>query len=127
MEYAGCSLDPSEVFTAGKMSSVAKTAREGNGKVLASFCEVPAVAHSDTEIALRELEKVGIQSLVVTGKIGESVCQIPVTANRFGMVLVDGLNPIAAAMEAGLKVINHSMSGTIEFEKLRHFKDCRLI
>ncbi len=127
IEYAGCSLDPSEVFIAGKMTSVNKAAKEGNGKILASFCEIPAIARSDIQTILKELEAAGIKGLVVIGRIGEPVCQIPVMANRFGIVSTDGLNPVAAATEAGIKVVNYAMSGIIDFGKLRHFKDCQSI
>lgn len=127
IEYAGCSLDPSEVFIASKMTSVSKVTKEGNGKVLASLCEIPAIAGSDTEAILKELEVAGIKGLVIMGKPGEPICQVPVMANRFGIVSADGLNPVAAAMEAGIKAINYAMSGTIDFRKLRHFKDCQSI
>ena len=127
IEYAGCSLDPAEAFIASKMTSVSKAAKDGNGKLLASFCEIPAIARSDTEAILKELEAAGIKRLVMMGRIGEPVCQIPVMANRFGIVCADGLNPVAAAMEVGIKVVNYAMSGIIDFGKLRHFKDCQSI
>jgi len=127
IEYAGCSLDPAEAFIASKMTSVSKTAKEGNGKLLASFCEIPAIARSDTEAILREVELAGIKGLVMMGRIGEPVCQIPVMANKFGIVSADGLNPVAAAMEVGIKVVNYAMSGIIDFGKLRHFKDYQSI
>ena len=123
IEYTGCSLDPSEVFIASKMTSVSKAAKEGNGRVLASFCEIPAIARSDTEVILKELGASGIKGLIMMGRIGEPVYQIPVMANKFGIVSADGLNPVAAAMEAGIEIENYTMSGTIDFEKLGHFTD----
>jgi repressor of nif and glnA expression len=125
IEYSGCSLDPSEVFISGKMTSVSEVAREGNGKILASFCEIPAIARSNAEAIIKDLEVADIKSLVMLGRRGEPVYQLPVAANRVGMVLADGLNPVAAAVEAGTEVINHPMSGSIDFGKLEHFKDCQ--
>ena len=55
------------------------------------------------------------------GKRGEPVYQLPVTANRVGVVLTDGLNPVAAVVEAGIEVINYPMSGSIDFGKLISF------
>ncbi len=127
IEYSGCSLDPSEVFIAGKMTSVGEAAKEGNGKILASFWEIPAIARSNAKAVIKDLEVADIKSLVVLGRRGEPVYQLPVAANRVGMVHADGLNPVAAAVGAGIEVINHPMSGSIDFGKLEHFKDCQLL
>jgi repressor of nif and glnA expression len=59
-----------------------------------------------------------MNGLVILGRIGESVCQLPVAANRVGILLTDGLNPVAAAVEGGAEVINHPMSGVTDFGKL---------
>jgi repressor of nif and glnA expression len=37
--------------------------------------------------------------------------------------LQSGLNPIAAAVEAGVEVTNRAMSGVIDYSKLRKFED----
>lgn len=123
IEYSGCSLDPAEVFIAGKMTSVGEAGKEGNGKILASFWEIPAIARSNAEAIIKDLEVTGIKSLVMLGRRGEPVYQLPVAANRVGMVLADGLNPVATAVEAGIEVINHPMSGSIDFGKLSSFRE----
>ena len=43
--------------------------------------------------------------------------------NKVGMVLQSGLNPVAAAVEAGIEVVNHAMSGMIDYGKLSSFWD----
>lgn len=123
IEYTGCSLDPAEVFIASRMTSVGKVVKEGDGKILANFWELPALAQPRAEIFIKELEAVGIGGLVMLGKINEPVCEIPVAHNKIGMILTDGLNPVAAAIEAGLKATNHAMCGVIDFGKLRSFWD----
>ncbi|MBW2595410.1 MAG: DUF128 domain-containing protein, partial [Deltaproteobacteria bacterium] len=40
--YSGSSLDPSEAFIRGKMTSVRRAAEEGEGEILANFREIPA-------------------------------------------------------------------------------------
>ena len=127
IEYAGCSLDPSEVFIAGRMTSVSKVVREGNGRILASFCEIPALARPKAVTVIKELATAGMNGLIILGEAVEPVFQFPVAANRVGMVLMDGLNPVAAAVEAGKKLVNHAMSGIIDFGKLQHFKECQAI
>jgi repressor of nif and glnA expression len=123
IEYSGSSLDPSEAFVAAKMTSVSKVAREGNGNILASFCELPAVARQGAEALMKRLETNDVRGLVKLGKVGEPVCEIPVAPGRVGMILIDGLNPVAAAVEAGLEVVNRTMNGLIDFGKLKSFRD----
>jgi repressor of nif and glnA expression len=123
INYTGSSLDPSEVFITSKMTTVSGVAREGNGKIIASFCEFPALALSKAEAVIRQLEMVGITGLYKTGGAGETVCETPVGMSRVGIILSDGLNLVAVAAEAGIEVKNHAISGVIDFKKLRSLQD----
>ncbi len=123
IEYTGSSLDPSEVFIAGKMTSASKAAEEGNGKMLAGFWEIPALARPKAETIIKELEIAGLKGVITLGRVGETVCELSVAMDKVGMVLTDGLNPVAAAFEAGINVVNHPMSGVIDFGKLKRFMD----
>jgi repressor of nif and glnA expression len=49
------------------------------------------------------------------------VCEIPVELNKIGMILLGGLNPVAAAVEAGIEVENTAMSGLIDYQDLVSF------
>jgi hypothetical protein len=69
------------------------------------------------------LKKAGINGVYVLGNTGEPVCQIAVGLNRVGMVLLGGLNPVAAAVEAGIEVDNISESGVIDYGRLVSFWD----
>jgi repressor of nif and glnA expression len=53
--------------------------------------------------------------------MSEPICQISVGMNRVGMVLLGGLNPVAAAVEAGIEVENVAESGMIDFQQLSSF------
>ena len=123
IEYTGSSRDPSGIFLASKMTSVSSVVKEGNGKILASFCELPALALSKAEIFIEKLETAGIDGLVKIGRVGDSVCETVVGRGKVGMILSDGLNLVAIAVEAGIEVINHTMSGVIDFAKLKSFKE----
>jgi len=68
-----------------------------------------------------DLKEAGINGVYVMGNIGEPVCQIAVGMNRVGMVLLGGLNPVAAAVEKGIKVENVAESGMIDFGQLQSF------
>jgi hypothetical protein len=121
ISYSGTSLDPSEQYILAKMTSVRETARTGNGRVLANFREIPAAARSTVEKCINELKDAGISGVSILGNTSEPVCQIAVGPNRIGMVMLGGLNPVAAAVEAGIEVENISESGMIEFNELRSF------
>jgi len=121
IDYAGTSLDPSEQFIQGRMTSVGEAARTGNGKILGVFRTVPAPAREVVEAKLARLKEVGIGGVFAIGGTSEPLCQIPVALNRVGIVQLGGLNPVAAAVEAGIEIENDSESGLIEFEKLHSF------
>ena len=123
IEYGGCSLDPATAFIVGRMTSVGQAAREGNGRILASFCEIPALALIKAEAVIKMLEAAGINGLVKVGRISEPVCEIPVEVGKVGIILSDGLNPVAAAVEAGSEAINNMMYGVIDFGRLVSFWD----
>lgn len=123
VNYAGTSLDPSEQYIRASMTSVREGARTGNGRILANFRELPAPSRSTVEETVSQLKVVGINGVYVLGNTGEHVCQIALGLNRIGMVLLGGLNPVAAAVEAGVEVHNFSESGLIDFERLVSFWD----
>ena len=57
------------------------------------------------------------------GSTSEPVCEITVELNRIGMILLGGLNPVAAVEEAGIKVESHAMSAVLEYQKLIKFRE----
>ena len=56
------------------------------------------------------------------GNTSKPVCEIPVELNRIGMVLLNGLNPVAAK-EGGIEVENHGMSTVVEYQSLIKFQE----
>jgi hypothetical protein len=123
IQYAGSSLDPSEVFIQAGMTSVIETARKGDGTILANFREIPALCQPIAEDMITKLKEAGIGGLLIMGKTSEPVCQIPVELNRIGIVLIGGLNPAAAAKEAGIDVENYAMSTVVEYKNLIKFEE----
>lgn len=123
IHYAGSSLDPSEVFIRARMTSVRDAARTGNGKILANFREIPALCRPIAENVLAKLKEAGLGGLMVMGNTSEPVCEIPMELNRVGMILVGGLNPIAAAEEAGIEAENYAMSTVFEYQRLKKFQE----
>jgi repressor of nif and glnA expression len=123
MEYTGSTLNPYEVFMSCKRTNVNGLTRDGNGKILASFCELPAFTLPKVAAVTKGLEKMGIQGAARLGGINEPLCEIPVGTGRFGMILSDGLNLVAAAVEAGIEVENHASCSLFEFTRMRSLCD----
>ena len=123
IHYSGTSLDPSEVFIRGKMTDVTGAAKNGDGKVLGNFAEVPGQCRPLAEDMIAKLKEAGLGSLMLMGKPGESVCEVPVDPNRVGVLLLGGLNPVAAAEEAGIEAENAAICSVVEYSRLGSFWD----
>jgi len=121
INYAGTSLDPSEQYIRAKMTTVNEAVSTGRGKILANFREIPAPARSVAQEVIDSLRESGINGVHTMGNTSEPVCQIALGMNRVGMVLLGGLNPVAAAVEAGIEIENIAESGMIEFNQLASF------
>ena len=119
IDYAGTSLDPSEQFIRSRMTSVGEASRTGNGKVLGVFRTIPAPAREVVEEKIATLKEDGIGGVYAIGNTSEPLCQISVALNRIGIVQLGGLNPVAAAVEAGIEIENIAESGLIDFQQLQ--------
>ena len=123
IDYAGTSIDPSEQFIRARMTSVGEASRTGNGKILGVFRTIPAPAREVAEQKIAMLKETGIGGVYAVGNTSEPLCQIPVAINRIGIVQLGGLNPVAAAVEAGIEIENIAESGLIDFQQLRSIRD----
>jgi repressor of nif and glnA expression len=119
VDYAGTSLDPSEQFIRARMTSVGEASRTGSGKILGVFRTIPAPAREVVEEKIAMLKEVGLGGVYALGNTSEPLCQIPVALNRIGVAQLGGLNPVAAAVEAGIEIENIAESGLIDFQQLR--------
>ncbi len=122
IDYAGTSLDPSEQFIRAKMTTVTEAARTGNGKVIGVFRTIPAAAREALEEKAELLSQAGIHGVFAVGSVSEPLCRITVPLNRIGIVQLGGLNPVAAAVEAGIYVESIAESGLIDFGNLQEFR-----
>ncbi|MFC1910363.1 DUF128 domain-containing protein [Chloroflexota bacterium] len=118
IHYAGSSLDPTEIFIRANMTSVAKAAKDGNGEILANYREIPAICRPLAEEVAVKLKDTGLGGILLIGNTSEPVCEIPIELNQIGVVLVGGLNPVAAAAEAGIISESHAMSTVIDYQTL---------
>jgi repressor of nif and glnA expression len=121
IHYAGSSLDPSLAYIKAGMTSVRDAAARGEGKILANFREIPAAAKPMADQVMEKLKEAGVGGVVIVGQTSRPVCQIPVGLNKVGVILHGGLNPVAAAEEAGIEADNIANSGLIDFQRLGSF------
>ena len=121
--YSGSSLDPSEIFIRGKMTSVRQAVEKGEGKILANFREIPAISISLVEEIMVQMQAIGINGVLSIGGIGSPICQTLVDVNKAGIILLGGLNPIACAHETGMEADNLAMTTMMEFKEMQSIKE----
>ena len=126
IDYAGCSLDPSTIFIKARMTTVGDVVATGDGKVLANFREIPDICRSVSQQVIAGLNEAGFHGVAAIGETSEAVCEMPVGLNKLGMVLLGGLNPVAAAEEAGIAADNLAMSTVMEYQDLVRFKEAAI-
>ena len=90
---------------------------------MTNFREIPAVCRPIAEEVGTRLREAGLGGMLLMGNTSETVCEIPVELNKVGMILLGGLNPVAAAEEAGIEAENHAMSTVMEYQDLIKFKE----
>jgi repressor of nif and glnA expression len=123
IHYSGSSLDPSEIFIRAGMTSVTRVNTDGNGEILANFREIPAICQPLAIEVIEKMKSVGLGGVLLMGNVHEQICEIPVDVDRVGVILIGGLNPVAAAQEAGIVSENHAMSVTVDYAKLVKFSE----
>jgi repressor of nif and glnA expression len=103
------------------MTSVGRVAREGQGRILANFREIPAICQPIAEKVVAVLKEAHLGGVLMMGEVSKPLCEVPVELNKVGMILTGGLNPVAAAVESGIEVDNHAMSTVMEYRELIKF------
>jgi repressor of nif and glnA expression len=123
ISYEGSSLDPLEIFIKSRMTDVLGAVKNHSGKILASFREIPVVSLEKARQLSDDLNKRGIGGILIIGNPNQPLLEMPVAVDKAGMVIVGGLNPIAALEEAGIPTISKAMSTLYKFSELVKFKE----
>ncbi|MCE5313244.1 MAG: NrpR regulatory domain-containing protein [Nitrospiraceae bacterium] len=122
ISYEGSSLDPLEVFIRSKMTDVAGAVKDGNGRVLASYREIPIVCLKQAKDLAKKMKEKGINGVLHIGEPNRPVFEVPVSTDKVGVVIVGGLNPVAMLEESGISTDSKAMSTLFEFSSLSPFK-----
>jgi len=122
IDYTGTTLDPLEIFIQAGMTRVRECSRSGRGIIGASFREFPSVAIDDVRRLKQKMDHYGLAGILKIGNPNQSLFDVPVAEGRTGMVIVAGLNPIAALHEVGAPMIIRSLSGLEQFERFHAYQ-----
>ncbi|MDA8088390.1 MAG: NrpR regulatory domain-containing protein [Nitrospiraceae bacterium] len=122
ISYEGSSLDPLEIFIRSGMTDVDGAVSMGEGKVLASFREIPMVSLDKALRVVRELEARGIRGVIKIGEPNNALFEIPVGMDRAGVAITGGLNPLAILEEMDIQVQSKAMSTLYEYSRLLPLK-----
>ena len=123
ISYEGSSLDPLEIFIKSHMTDVLGAVKNHSGKILASFREIPVVSLERARQLSEELRQKGIGGLLMIGNPNQPLLEMPVAVDKAGMIIVGGLNPLAALEEAGIQTVSKAMSTLYKFSDLIKFKE----
>ncbi|MEN6400887.1 MAG: NrpR regulatory domain-containing protein [Armatimonadia bacterium] len=118
IRYGGTSIDPVEVFIKGKASSVGQAISTGRGKVGAGFRVCPALARDHVMRLVDAMAAWRLKGVIAIGAESRPLLEMDVGVDRMGFVICAGLNPIAAAEEAGFSTTSRAMSGVFEYKDL---------
>ncbi len=123
ISYEGSSLDPLEIFIKSRMTDVTGAVRNHYGKILASFREIPVVSIEKAKELSSLMKEKGIGGILLIGNPNQPLLEMPVGLDKVGMIIVGGLNPIAAIEEAGITTVSKAMSTLYKFSDLIKFKE----
>jgi hypothetical protein len=118
ISYEGSSLDPLEIFIRSKMTDVSGALQKASGKILASFREIPLICRDQAVQIAQKMSGKGIQGILAIGEPNTPLLDIPVGMDKTGVVVVGGLNPIAAIEEQGIQTESMAMSTLYDYAKL---------
>ncbi|MGW8272350.1 MAG: DUF128 domain-containing protein [Thermodesulfovibrionales bacterium] len=126
ISYEGSSLDPLEIFVKSGMTDVLGAVTNRTGRVLASFREIPVVSLEEARSLAGRMEENGIGGILLIGDPNKPLLEVPTGIDRAGIVVIGGLNPLAAIEEAGIPTESRAMVGLHSYEHLMRIDQVRI-
>lgn len=119
MDYTGTTVDPLGVFVGAGMTGVRECARTGSGIIGASFREIPSAAISTLRDIQKKMQDRGLAGILAIGNPNQPLLDIPVAEGRTGVIVMAGLNPLAAIHEAGIPSTLRSLTALEDFGRFK--------
>jgi repressor of nif and glnA expression len=123
IHYSGTTLDPLEIFIRSGMTDYLGATENGNGRIGASFREVPAESRDEVVQLAQRLDTVGLGAFMAIGWPGQSLLEIPVNQGQVGAVVIGGLNPAAILEERGIKSHSRALAALAEYDLFFHYEE----
>jgi repressor of nif and glnA expression len=123
IHYDGTSVDPLEVFIRSGMTDYHGAIATGNGKIGASFREVPEDSRDAVTNLAKRLAAIGMGGFMEIGSVDQQVLGVQPRRGRIGAVVIGGLNPIAILEEMDHRVVSRALAGLMDFRRLIHFDE----
>ncbi len=123
--YDGSSIDPLEIFIRSGMTDYLGAITSGNGRIGASFREIPADSRDLVIMLTDQLDRIGLGAIQRIGYGGRPLLGVPVNEGRSGIIVIGGLNPAAIFEETGHRVESRALAGLIEFGQLYPYTELR--
>jgi len=123
ISYEGSSHDPLEIFIKSRMTDVTGAVKDRSGKILASFREVPVVSIDKARELSDVMKEKNLGGILLIGNPNQPILEMPVGLDKAGIIIVGGLNPVAALEEAGIPTMTKAMSTLYPFSELVPFRE----
>lgn len=123
VEYRGTTMDPLETYIRAGMTETYKCAQTGNGLVGVSFREIPSAAINEAARIKAWSEERGFGGILAIGKPNRPLLDIPVSEGRAGIMVLGGLNPVAAMAERGIKVAVAPLAGLVDIDIFESYEE----
>ncbi len=118
--YWATTIDPLDLLVAQDLTGICEMMQTGTGRILGNMHEAHMISRDGVEDLLDELRDLGIMGVVELGEPNMEVLGMPVERDHFGIALVGGTNPAAAAVEMGLNIETESISGLTDISEMCH-------
>lgn len=118
LDYRCTTLDPLEILMSQHLTSANKTINTGSGKILANLREIPMVAKEHAEEILGDLMSADIDGVLKITEPNSDALGISVGRDHIGIVVLGGINPIAAIQEANINIRTDAISRLMDISEL---------
>lgn len=118
ISYEGSSVPPLELFMKSRMTDVLGSLQSGTGRILGSLREIPEVSLSYAKSLNEKMKGFGFGDTILFGQPDAPIMDVPVSNGKVGMVVLGGLNPIAALEEAQIATESHAMATLCDYAAL---------
>ncbi|MBA3686504.1 MAG: DUF128 domain-containing protein [Planctomycetes bacterium] len=125
IRYDATTLSPNEIFIRANLTSVGKAARTGSGAITASYREVPLATLPALRQLAKDCEHAGFPGIMLIGRPGQPLLNIPVHEGRVGVILATGLNPVASLWEHDRRIDSRPMVGPADYAQLVPYRELR--